>query len=128
MNKKILTLFIGFLIISTPFFVFSAGIVPDCGKSVNGVISTPCDFNMVMKLINNIINFLLFVIATPLAAMAIAYAGFLYLSSGGSPEKVSQGKKILTNVVFGYIIALVAWLIVNTIFVSLGVSNSFLKG
>lgn len=95
------------------------GVVPSCPAS-------GCGFNEAIKLINNVINFLLFVIATPLAALAIAYAGFLYLTAGGNAENVSKAKTILKNVVFGYVIALAAWLIVNTIFVSLGVSNSFL--
>lgn len=95
------------------------GVVPSCPAS-------GCGFNEAIKLINNVINFLLFVIATPLAALAIAYAGFLYLTAGGNSENISKAKTILKNVVFGYVIALAAWLIVNTIFVSLGVSNSFL--
>jgi hypothetical protein len=126
MPRKILTFIISFIIISAPSFVFSAGLIPDCGKVINGKMVT-CGFNDFMKLINNIINFLLFYIASPLAAVAIAYAGFLYLSSGGSSDNISKAKKILGNVFFGYIIALAAWLIVNTIFASLGVENSFLR-
>ena len=117
----------------------SKSIVPNCGKLetykdstglvING-IKTPCDFNYFMILINNIINFLLFVIATPLAALIICYAGWLYLSSGGSSENISKAKKILLNLVIGYVIALAAWLIVKTILKTLGVDPSietFLK-
>ena len=83
-----------------------------------------------MILINNIIKFLLFTIATPLAALVICYAGWLFLSSGGNSGKITTAKKILLNVIIGYIIGLAAWLIVNTIVKSLGVDpsiNTFLK-
>lgn len=80
----------------------------------------PCDFNHVILLINNVIQFLLFGIATPLAALAITYAGFLLLFSGGSSEAKTKAKNIIKNIVIGYIVALGAWLIVNTIFKTFG--------
>jgi len=96
------------------FFGKGGGILPACPENA------PCGFNELMKLINNVITFLLFTIATPLAALVIVYAGWLYLSAGGSAENATKAKKILMNVVIGYIIALAAWLIVKTILVSLG--------
>ena len=109
------------------------GLVPVCNTiidKINGGFTNPCDFNYFMILLNSIINFLLFVIATPLAAMIICYAGWLYLSSGGNSSDVTRAKKILMNVVIGYVIGLAAWLIVKTIITSLGVDpsiNTFLK-
>lgn len=99
------------------------GLIPECPD-------TGCGFNELMQLINNVIKFLLFDIATPLAALGIVYAGWLYLSAGGSTENTTKAKKILTNIVIGYIIALSAWLIVNTLLKSLGLDssiNTFLK-
>jgi len=99
------------------------GLVPACP-------STGCGFDQLMTLINNVITFLLFTVATPLAAIIIAYAGWLYLSSGGNSSDVTKAKKILMNVVIGYVIGLAAWLIVKTIITSLGVDpsiNTFLK-
>ncbi len=71
-----------------------------------------------MELINNVIKFLLFTIATPLAALIFVYAGFMLLTSGGSSEKMTTAKKILTNLIIGYVIALAAWLVINTILTS----------
>ncbi|MFA7191795.1 MAG: pilin [Candidatus Paceibacterota bacterium] len=84
------------------------------------VFQNNCGFDDLMTLINKIINFLLFVIATPLVAIGVCYAGFLYLTSGGSSEKTGQAKSILMNLVIGYIVALLAWVVVKTIMVSLG--------
>lgn len=104
-----------------------SGLVPKCGIVENGVIKNPCNFEYFMKLLNKLINFVLFVIATPLAAVIIAYAGFLYLSEGSNSGNLNKAKTILKNVVYGYIIALIAWLLVKLIMETLGYSGiSFL--
>ncbi|MEK7586154.1 MAG: pilin [Patescibacteria group bacterium] len=151
MNKKYIILSIAFIIIFTPFAITHADIGPDCntGELVDGgplynskgepvivdgkpvlerVYKNPCDFDALMGLINRIINFLLFVIATPLAAIIFCYAGFLLLTSGGSSESKTKAKKIIKNLLIGYVIALAAWLIVHTILTTLGYKGeSFLK-
>ena len=87
------------------------GLVPDCPPD-------GCGFNELMILINNVIKFLLFTIATPLAALIFVYAGFKLLTSGGSAESMTTAKKILKNLIIGYVIALAAWLVINTILTS----------
>jgi hypothetical protein len=62
------------------------GLVPDCP-------ATGCGFDQLMTLINNVIKFLLFTIATPLAALVFVYAGIMLLTSGGSSEKMTTAKK-----------------------------------
>ena len=81
-----------------------------------------------MKMINDIINFLLVKMATPLFALILIYVGWLYLSDMGSVENVSKAKKILKNALIGYIIALAAWLIVKTILSSLGYTGPLFLG
>jgi len=106
--------------VKSGFFGKGGGILPSCPD-------TGCGFNDLMKAINNVITFLIFTIATPLAALGIMYAGWLYLSSGGSEENVTKAKHILKNIVLGYVIALAAWLIVHTILSTLGFTgDSFL--
>ena len=83
-----------------------------------------------MDLINRIIKFALFVIATPLVALIIMYTGYLYLTAGGSAGQTEKAKHILMSVVVGYMIALGAWLIVNTIMSAFKVDpsiNTFLE-
>lgn len=130
MIKKVLPFVLGFVIIFAPSFLIleAKGLVPDCNTilEVNkdgkytGVYKDACDFDALMKLINTVINFLLFVIATPLFALILVYVGWLYISSMGSPENITKSKTILKNAFLGYVIALAAWLIVKTILVSLG--------
>jgi hypothetical protein len=142
LSVKMFVFILAFTIISVPFFVGAFGegtattvtfhgLVPDCNTgplNAKGMYANPCDFEDAMIMINKIINFLLFVIATPFVALCIAWAGWLMISSGGSSEKVTKAKHIATNLVIGYVIALAAWLIVKTILVSLGFNGPmFLK-
>ncbi len=43
----------------------------------------------------------------------LAYAGFVWMTSGGNPEKRNQGRSMLLNVVIGLVIVLTAWLVVD---------------
>ena len=128
MIKKVIPFVLGFAIIfSVPLISFGAKLVPECNIIVNGVMTEPCDFNYLMTLINNIISFILITLATPIFALIIIYAGWLYLSSGGSSENVSKAKHIFKNALIGYVIALAAWLIVKSILTALGFTgDSFL--
>jgi LysM repeat protein len=100
------------------------GLVPDCNSGevdpVTGNYTNPCNFNVVMSLINKVINFVLVTLATPLFALIMIYVGYLYLTASGNSENINLAKKILKNAVFGYIIALIAWLLVKTILTTLG--------
>jgi hypothetical protein len=107
-----------------------SGLAPKCNTKVNqttGVFDDPCDFNVVVATINRIIEYLLVYLATPLFALILVYAGWLYLSDMGSSENKTKAKKILINAVIGFVVALAAWLIVKTILTSLGfIGNTYL--
>lgn len=92
----------------------------DCGYNLsNG--GRVCGFSDLIGLLDGIIQFI-FVLAIPIAALVFAYAGFLYLTSGGDTEKHQQAVKAMTTVVKGILVVMVAWLAVKTILVSLGAS------
>jgi hypothetical protein len=58
--------------------------------------------------------------ASYVALILIIYGGFKYILSTGEPNKVSSAKTIITNSVIGFIIAMLATLIVNTIIMIIG--------
>ena len=128
MIKKVTIFVLAFILLFGPaLFVHGAGIIPDCNKgsidtnpTTGGHYVNQCDFNSLLALINSVINFLLFTLATPLVALIVCYAGFILLFSGGSQEKRTQAKHILTNVVVGYMIGLAAWLVIKAILTTLG--------
>ena len=112
-----------FLILLLPIISMAAqdpassgsGLVP-CTNSA----TDPCDFNAFMRLINNIINFILKYMAVPIAALGFTYAGFELVTSGGSTEKRGVAKKVFTNTALGLACVAGAWLIVKTLLSILG--------
>jgi hypothetical protein len=95
--------FTGYILIA------NAGLVP-CGTST----TPPCTWCHLMLLIKNIID-LLMNIVFPLAAVMIVIGGIMIMTAGGSTERVSRGKQILTAAVIGLLIALLSWLVIDTI-------------
>ncbi len=97
-----------------------------CGTGEGPDAANQCGFNDIISLIQRIINFLLFAIAVPLAAISFAYAGYLYLTAGVNPSNIGKAKTIFVNViVFGLPLALAAWLIVHAIVAGLGVPETY---
>jgi hypothetical protein len=94
-------------------------LVPDC-PAAGG-----CGFKELVQLVNNFVTFILFDMAVPIAAVMFAYAGFLLLFSGGDTSKRQKAKKIFANVAIGLILALAAWLIVETILDLLGYKRTW---
>lgn len=113
-----------FIILTLIIFIFprlsiavDTGLIP-CTEN--------CGFNDFMQLINNFVDFILFKLTVPIAAICFAYAGFLMITSGGEVSKKTKAKNILVNVVLGFIFALAAWLIINTILSVLGYDGAWI--
>lgn len=87
-------------------------------------INKECGFPEIMETIRNIMNFAFFLIL-PIAAIVFAYVGWLFISSNGNPETASQAREILTKAVIGLVVILAAWLIVNTIYETLGAKSCY---
>lgn len=73
-----------------------------------------CGFPDLLILASNAITDLI-VISTFVAIAVFIWAGIMLLTSGGSKGKLDQAKKMFTTVLKGYIIILVAWVVVYTI-------------
>jgi hypothetical protein len=86
-------------------------------KKGNGLVpcKDTCDFNDLMQLINNIIEFLITTIFIPIIIILFMYAGFKYITAEGNPSKVANLKKMVGHIVLGMLIVLCSWLIVKTI-------------
>ncbi|KKP87894.1 hypothetical protein A2456_01685 [Candidatus Nomurabacteria bacterium RIFOXYC2_FULL_36_19] len=85
-----------------------------------------CDFNGLMALINNVIHFVLFYMAVPIAAIMFFYAGFMMVTSAGSSESKTKAKNIFSSAVYGLVIVAAAWLIVRTILSILGYEGAWI--
>jgi hypothetical protein len=73
-----------------------------------------CQICNVVTLGQKIINFLVG-IASFIAVLFFAYAGFQILTARGNSSKITEAWGIFTNVLIGFIILLSGWLIIDTI-------------
>lgn len=115
--KKVLINLFVVLIIIFPVVSFSAGLVLCDGKS--------CDFNALMDLIYGVINFLLFKMALPIAAIMFAYAGFSMVTAPGGEAK-GKAKEVFTNTVIGLVLAVACWIIISTLLSIFGYNGSWI--
>jgi len=106
-----------FTLLLAPLVASAQGLVP-CTDN--------CGYNEFIKLIGNVINWLL-LIAAPIGAVMFAYAGWLYITSGGSQSQATKANSIFTTLFFGILIALSAWLVVRLILDNL-VKEEFSRG
>jgi len=96
---------------------------PDGTTSPNNTVTytSKCDWNALLTLVNNIITFLLYYMAIPIAAIMFFYAGFLLVTAGGEAAGArTKAKSIFTNAVIGLVLAIACWLIVKLILTILG--------
>jgi len=94
--------------VGTPSTNSGSGLVP-----CNG---TDCQACSIVSLINNLINFAIG-LSIPIAIGMFAWAGVLYFTSASaaSGENVSRAKRIFTDALVGFMIALGAYLVIQTI-------------
>ncbi len=86
-----------------------------------------CGFTDFVNLINGMIQYGIELIGIAFV-IALLYAGFLYLTSGGDPSKVKKVRDVLYKIMWGMIYTLCGWVIVYFIITSLGVPVSFYSG
>lgn len=111
-----------FLFIPTLLLVVSAIVfIPDAAMAqattTTGFVpceGAGCNFCHFVVLANNIIAWLIGVLAVVFGVMVFA-AGIGLVTSGGNPGKLEDAKKSLTNALIGLIIVLAAWLIIDTL-------------
>ena len=116
--KKYLLFFLIIIGLMLPMFVWAQGIlsgpIVPCGTKANPTPCTLCDIFRMMQTIITFIGAGIFVIAM----IFIAVGGVITLTSAGSPDKVGQGKAMITSAIIGIIIALLSWVIINEVLIA----------
>ena len=84
------------------------------GSGKMHLVQEECDFNALLILAKNIMDFL-FIISASIAAICFCVAGIMYLTSGGNPGKAEQAKHIFVYTGIGFVFILGAWLFVSFI-------------
>jgi hypothetical protein len=127
MKKAIAATFLFLFIFSaTAQFANAAGLVP-CGQSINDPNTSwddteSCKFCHIFVLFDTIYGFVLKMVGV-IATVMFVIGGFYILIAGGRPEMLGKGKKILFAAVIGLVIIFGAWVIINTVFSAIGVSE-----
>lgn len=130
-------LFCALLIISAPILIKAQGLVP-CGNGSPFILDsngfptsqpnpdfkacTICDF---FKLLANIYDFIVKMIATPLAVLAFIIGALLMLVSAGNPNTFGLGKKIIYAAIIGLVLVFCSWLIIDFILHAVGYSQNW---
>ncbi len=97
-------------------------IIPDVDENGQNLRTCAAGWRAVILVFGGLLDLALY--ATILiATVVILYAGFLFLFNSANPENLSKGKTILANAAVGLMVALGAWLIVNTVLTGLGVGD-----
>lgn len=118
-----------FFLFFLPSFALSAGFVP-CG----GENEPQCQLCHVFLMFRNIYDFFLLKIAAPLAILMVIISGFLYAFSYSNfappifknwqgPALLNLAKKTLFLTLIGFALIISSWLLINTFFQVIGVSN-----
>jgi type IV secretory pathway VirB2 component (pilin) len=103
-----------FLISATALLAVALPLVSFAALVPCGSVDKPCTLNCFFVMINNILKFITFDIATPLAAAAIMVSGIM-LSFGGSEKAIARGREILKATLIGLFFVFAAWLIVDLV-------------
>lgn len=85
---------------------FFGPIVPSCDPVAG------CGKAELIQLASNLFNFLIS-LAMFITVIFTLWGGFIFLTSGGSTDRIERGKKTITAAIVGLIIVLVAWVTIN---------------
>ena len=83
-----------------------------------------CGWPEIAALIDQFIKFAFF-LASIIATFSIAYAGWLYLTNNGNSGQITKAHSILWNTILGIIFISLAWIIVQFILTTLGVTSDY---
>ena len=116
-RKKILATVLS-LMIFLPLLVSAASTNPLIPAECTGSDPSKCDFNSLIQLINNAINWFIG-ISVAIAAITFTIAGANILLHPDNAEKIKEAKSMFSKTVIGMLIVLGAWLIIHTVVVAL---------
>lgn len=96
-----------------PFF--GPIIPPQSITGVQGSDTCAAGWGMLIRVINNIISFLLTLVIVFVAPLMIAYSGFLFVVNPMNSGGIAKAKSVLLNTIIGIVIAFAGWMIVDAI-------------
>lgn len=96
------------------YSVQAAGVVPCGGTGINGAPAEQCTLCHLFEGIQNIVSWGKSVLVI-IALVAIVAGAIMYVISAGNSGMMELGRNVIKQALWGVVITLAAWLIVNTI-------------
>lgn len=128
-KQKILLLICLLFLAATPVLVSARGLVP-CGGYADekGTREAPCTFLDIFNLVAKVTNWLVGV-AGIYAVYKMLEHGFALIYAMGNEESITQHKGGITNAVVGFVLVMMAYILINTVlnFILLGASPAGAK-
>ncbi len=113
-KKLLLTAFlVTTVFFSVPFYSHARGLVPCGGYKADGTREAPCNLCDVFSLVAIVTNWLI-AVAGIYAVFEIVTSGFWLITTMGNEEKITKYKSALSNAVVGFVLVMIAFIIVNT--------------
>lgn len=102
-----------------------SGLVP-CGGYVfdaygNAWREHKCQLCHLFVMLDAIIDFALFRVLPPIAALMLVFGGVIFFATAENPQTVEKAKKLLISVGLGLVVIYGAWVIITLFFTSIGV-------
>jgi len=95
----------------------------ECSGKGTGPGNPECQWPEFVRLFQEVIQFGIY-LASVVVVIVLIKTGFKMMTSG-SPDEISEAKKSLTKVLWGYFFMLCGWLLVKYILTQLGVSEDY---
>lgn len=117
-GHSFLTIFIIILFLVAPLIVSAFQIVPEECTDKDATDVKQCGLCQLLETGVNIFQLGLSILGT-VAVLFLVISGFKYIIAG-SPEEVASAKDSMQKVIFGLLIVIAAWVLVNSIMFALG--------
>ena len=91
-------------------------LVPECNPTGPALDPDTCNMCHLAAMGHNIVMTLVYVAFVIVVIMAIT-GGFRMFFSGGNPEALKTARKHITSAIIGLLIVLLAWVVLNLLFV-----------
>ena len=79
-----------------------------------------CELYHVFRLLLNVYKFVVLKIAAPLTGLLVMIGGVLIIAGSGYPKLHDLGKRIVWGAIWGLLLILSSWLIINLVMIAIG--------
>ena len=105
--------------------IFKGNLTSVSTNAASTTLTCPCQLSHVFILIFNVYKFIVFNIATPLAALLMVIGGIVWVVSAGNPGMLDTGKRMFKGAIWGIVLIFGSWIIVNVVLIAIGYTGGW---